>query len=300
VTRLLTASRLRLIEVCPAAWALPHVEDSRPDPERDAGRADHEAYHAQLEGRTPLSQPLAELLHALGDGRKLVSVVAERAFAWNPRTGRGRELAEGKHRDYVGRGAKPGEICGTPDAVLVFEGGHTVIVDWKRHPAEGPEARGNLQLGFAALALGLDECGVALVFLGTSPATIDRHHMDEIEIAAMAARLRKISRDAGTGSLHEGPWCRYCPAWDFCPAKGLMIGALARTIAEAHGMNSAALTDEERAGLTLQMLQQAREVDDRLRPRLRELAERKGIELPDGRCVPRGSKQLRVVNGRGA
>lgn len=203
----------------------------------DNGTARHAVYAELAAGR----EPTKEMLELADIGESHVSAVrdwltdelvdvplerriVERAFAWDPATDTGRELATNGHRDYSD--ARPGERPGTVDLAWV-EGGVLHLRDWKcgLRSRVDPAAE-NMQLRALALyvcrALHLEAATVGPLFVDDEGEVSDRDvaTLDDFDLAAVAGEVREIIRRIPDSQPVIGDWCaeNYCALNGICPA----------------------------------------------------------------------------------
>lgn len=209
----LTASRLGLAKHCPGFASLPHSDS--PTPESEAGSGKHADQDAAIKaGRVP---------SAYTERWPGLAWRSEVKFAIDIVTGRGRELGVGGDRDYSP--ATADEVPGTADVVGIGSE-LVVVIDKKSFDPNVPRAAVNAQVHVAALALcrayGID---VAHVAIDHEVRELDVAELDAIDLEAFAIELREIvgavalAASVESPILNEGSWCRWCPAFNHCPAK---------------------------------------------------------------------------------
>lgn len=163
----------------------------------------------------------------------------EVAIAYDTETDTARELCRGRGRpDYSQFGIKPSEAVCTIDVLGVTESA-VVVIDYKSGFMDLGPVKDNWQLRGCALAaarlFGREEAIISIIRL--KPVG-DDHFVDRAPLSAMAldvvqqalcdVRTRKerfkAMFDAGKPvPTHQGPWCTYCPSFDFCPPKMSLI-----------------------------------------------------------------------------
>lgn len=297
-----TASKLELLERCPAAGALPAVWTEATDDMR-AGTARHRFIQRSREiGReealaeVPADAPWRAQCEALElDG--LPAGDHEIAFAYDVAHDTARCLGPWLDRAYdVG----PTEISGTADLIAppTADRPRWLVVDFKGEEEVDP-ARVNLQLGFFALCLarlhGVDEVDVAIGYLRHGGGIRwDRATLGPFDLEAVASRFVEITAAidavrvqlaAGTTpDVSTGLHCRRCPALIVCPAQV----AAARALLDVPPTNEAlAQASAEDAGAAWVRVKVLGELTDRIRAVLTARAEVAGLPLPDGaRLVP--------------
>lgn len=298
-----TASKLALLERCPAAAALPAVWTEASDDMR-AGTARHRFLQRAREiGR---EEALAEVLadapwRAQCEAFDLDELPAgdhEIAYAYDVAADRARCLGPWLDRAYD---VAATEVSGTADLVAPPgpDRARWLVVDFKGDEEVEPAAV-NAQLGFFALCLarlhGVDEVDVAIGYLGHGAGAIrwDRATLGPFDLEAVAARLgaiaagidaaRALVAAGGVPDVSMGLHCRRCPALLACPAQV----AAARALLSLPPTNEAlAQASAEDAGAAWVQVKVLGELADRMRAVLAARAEVAGLPLPDGaRLVP--------------
>lgn len=223
--------------------------------------------------------------------------VAELAMAWNPKTGKVRELARGGKltREQIRALAEPGEMVGIVDYLMLTDAA-VVIFDWKTGWTPVEAAATNVQLGayafMAAKLFGRDEADVAIARLLEGMTHTDQAHLDELDLGAIESRVRQhvqrveLLRKAGNvvPAPFEGDHCRYCPAMAFCPAKtALALSVLSdgKTPAALLASMPAALQSEDVARLWPKVTA-AIDLLEALRGKLKEHARARPVTLSNG------------------
>lgn len=236
----LSASKLPRAETCPASMALPAAYEVESE-DAAKGTAIHSQIEAILRGETKEPLWLAKMVTDVT--RTADTVQVEQCYAYDPHTGVGRDLGT-KGRKYSG--AAKGEIPGTLDLVSLTGGAKPTaarVIDWK----SGFQwvSVNTAQLAFGALAVAsafdLDEVDVVIVKIDAAKETysvvsktIDalalaeerqrvRDIVDQVD-AAMARAASRLPLDV----VESEDGCRYCPAFNACPAKATAIVQLGR------------------------------------------------------------------------
>lgn len=297
-----TASKLGLLERCPAAGALPAVWTEATDDMR-AGTARHRFIQRSREiGReealaeVPADAPWRAQCEAL-ELDELPAGDHEIAYTYDVAADTARCLGPWLDRAYE---VTATEISGTADLIAPpsAERPRWLVIDFKGEEEVEP-AGGNLQLGFFALCLarlhGVDEVDVAIGYLRHGGGIRwDRATLGPFDLEAVAARLsaiagaidaaRAVVADGGTPDVSMGLHCRRCPALIACPAQV----AAARALLAAPPTNEAmAQASAEDAGAAWVQVKVLTELADRLRAVLAARAEVAGLPLPEGaRLVP--------------
>jgi hypothetical protein len=225
---MITASGLERVMECPASETFPHV--SRTSEFAEAGTARHT--FLEHVGDIGLAEALKlvpvehrEMCEAIDFEELPTNLASEVAFAYNWKTGKARELGRGIGRDYSN--VTPYEIAGTIDVLGV--GPESVYCgDYKGHASV--KARGNPQLLFAALCAtkvyGRDAAITEIINVRPggnfrSKASVDVFDLDDfaLRLADTAQIVEAFKTGDISQGVREGAWCRYCPAFQSCPAK---------------------------------------------------------------------------------
>lgn len=242
-----TGSQLDRVVRCNASAALPQIYQGSVDDEDDASpRARGTAIHAYLErcAKVGHEEALADVddqwraVCSDVDLAKLVKQLAmspEVAFAYNWKTDTARQLVLAAPRAYdiddECEVALTLDVAGSsPDAVYVgdYKSGH----GWLPDPGE------SLQLGLGALALAraFDRDAAEVEYIRIRDDGTVRKFRARIDVFGLqaigdsirgamvrVAELRARIREGLIPDVVEGPWCRYCPARQHCPAKTALV-----------------------------------------------------------------------------
>jgi hypothetical protein len=300
----ITASALERTLACPPSHVLPHARSSSVHAERGtaihaflaAASVDREA---ALEACTEDVRPICE---AIDLAALPVHLLPEAAYAYHWSTGAARFLGSNIGRDYSG--VRPDEAAGTADVVGVDpEARRGFVADYKTGHGDVTPAARNAQLRFLALCVarvhGLDVVVVEIIRIRPDGrpwrdrATLDVLDLAQFagELAALPRRIHEAAEDFVHGrslEVHEGPWCRYCPAFASCPAKARLAVQVAegRVLAEAEALLP--LTPE-RAGVAWGRIKEAEAFLAHVKRAVLATLEEAGGELPlpDGRRLVR-------------
>ena len=284
--RRITASALDRVIKCPGSEALPHIRRNSEDAKAGTWR------HWYLENIEDLGEDKAlagvpekyrEMCEAIDLEGLPVGLASEVAFAYNWRTGEARELGRGLHRNYSMCG--PDEIPGTIDAVGV-SADLLYVGDYKGWALV--KARDNAQLLFAAL------CGTKVFHLASAEMEIinvqgsinwrSKTKVDIFDLGSFADKLKTTMLkviDLQSGKLEleahisEGDHCRYCPAYDSCPAKTKMLLVMA-------GGESLPTLNKETARSAYQTFRAMQKLTAIAGARIHAYAEHSPIDLGDG------------------
>lgn len=312
---LFTGSGLERAEMCPASCALPQVRDEIGNEDSNAGKGVH-AFLALVpkvgaESAIELIAPEHRDACAAIDLARIPIVdgagfVAEVAFAFDYETGTAREIGRDIGRAYGPLG--PTEIPLTVDVGALGKDGESVFVgDYKTGRGHTTPARRNAQLKIGALAAarawGRERAEVALVHVVGTDVYFDHASLDMFDLeaatddvaltAAAVLAQRELVQLGRTPDVVAGPWCRYCPAFNSCPAKTGLLRTLVEAPSHIRGTVSSALQsaedpmgdalDAKRAAQAYGIMKRAKEVVDRAFEQLYAYAtEHGGIPLDDG------------------
>lgn len=305
----LTVSKMALAELC--GWPFrPEVDVPRSGGSPFADRGN--AFHALAEGD---EEGAADFLAKLDDRMQrevwegLAAYKAspwskpawrhESAYCYRPSDDTARVLLKGAHRDYsaVDRAT---EIPGTADLVLV-EGDCVTVGDFKtgwradRDPADHHAQLRALAL-FAARAHGCTRARIVVLGIGTDGVTATDAHLDELDLAGIAAEVRATWQSIPTATPRPGLHCTqlYCPALAVCPAVAAAETGLA-------AVEPAALTiTAENAGALLVRLKVVRAKCDAIEAGLRQFADfAGGVKIDGGKVWCKREVRVEPINLEG-
>jgi hypothetical protein len=296
--RLISASSLGRVAVCPASAVLPSVDSVGEAARRGT------ILHAYLEnvpsmGREEALALVDEEYRAAAEVIDLEALpidgtrwAQEVAFAFDVTTGRARELGRSRGRDYGTR--RDTEVVGTADVIgLSRDGSMALVLDHKFGASPIAKASRNYQLKFLALAAtrayGATDARVALIHIPPSGLPwYDSATFDAFDLAVFAQELRRIvdrvafaerSVHAGEPPLATtGEHCKWCPCLPYCPAQT----ALVRTVVgELEGQWERPVTPED-AARVYEKVKAAKAVLARLENALYTYAAANPIPLANG------------------
>lgn len=317
--RKLTASGLALAAACPAAYALPAVEDIETDAMR-AGTERHAWLDAfalawesrRAEGGSPAAaradaeralptDPTARATCEAIDVERLLDLTGARdgrvevglRVQWWPASDIGEELALADgHRSYP---EAPNALHGTADWIVTSPDGVATVVDFKGS-MRGAPAGDHHQVAFYALAIararGVAPITVALVYLDEDGSlTRDDAMLDAWALDAWATRFADLhtrvavarTADAPGDFAKVGDHCGNCPAFRVCPAQVLLVRELVASPPPGAG-HLPKVSDEE-AGRVWERAHLYRDALDVVIKTISERAKRTGLPLPDGRWL---------------
>lgn len=284
---MISASSLERLAACPKSARLPHVESESADSRR--GTNVHRYLANVISGKPYLAGVDAEYhdLCAAIDTSTLPTVgqyEAEAAFAFDVVTGTARRMNVDGRRYEVG----VTEIPGTADAIGLAAD-RVVVIDWKGAWSQATAAADNLQLRFYALAAarvyGKDAATVAIARVAEDRIRWDVAELSVMDLDLFADELSVIWSDAQESDrLAEGEHCRYCPAFDSCPAKSALIRSFL-PVAEAHAEVAIETMDDAARLEVWDRAKAAERVIESVIGRLRESIARKPIVVGERALV---------------
>ena len=235
-----SASELQRLFACPGSAALPTTRAVGSDA-AERGTAVHLFLERVAAGMAPEEaldmvedEEHRALCAAINLAELPIGTAPEVTFAYDLSSGRARELGRRLGRDY--RGLAEEELPGTSDAVGV--GAAAVFVGDYKTGFHVVAARDNLQLRalclFAARAYDRDEAIGEIVRIKPDGGVWrDRVTFDALDLDDFSVQLERVTKAvlgqrarAAAGRLPdvvEGDHCRFCPAWDACPAKATAL-----------------------------------------------------------------------------
>lgn len=228
-----TASELERLLACPASAVLPHSTD-RSSEHAERGTAIHRFLEAAAcvgrdEALAHVPGEYLEICELIDADRLPFQLSAEVAFVHTLETGITHQLAKGTHRDYGNR--SPSSIAGTADVVGINREG-IYAADYKTGYGDVTKASANPQLHFLAFCAcrvyDKDRAIIEIIRL-KDPGNpwYDRAELDAFDLARFGVQLQRLwdvieylrFREIDQSNVTEGAHCKYCPAFDACPAK---------------------------------------------------------------------------------
>lgn len=290
----MTGSGIERAMNCPTSEVLPHV--SRSSVFAEAGTMRHLLLSLIKEkGRdgalAEIPEEHREMCAAIDIEGLPTDLAAEVTYAYDPATQTARELGRNLDRDYSG--VRPGEIVGTIDVVGLAP--HMAYLgDYKGH--ERVSAKQNAQLLFPALCLSkmhdITSATLEIIQIGDGDNFRSKWHADIFDIGAYEERLlatvATIAELKESGDLHpvEGKHCKYCPAFDSCPAKTKMI----RVMADGAPLDSLLPIRPETAPQALVTLRRMEELTKKARAAVYAYASERPIPTADGKLLGKVTK----------
>lgn len=227
------------------------------------------------------------------------SYAAEVAFILDTTTGKARVVGENIGRNYPAHG--PLEIPGTADVVGVGDD-FALIIDYKGRWSNATKASDNWQLRALAVmacrAYGKSRAIVGIYRVGETTwrdvAELSEMDIDiaEMELRDLMKRMATVTRE--TAKVAEGEHCRYCPAFDSCPAKQTLVRSFANVV-ESHAAVAIDTMDDDARLEVWNKIDALEDVLKRAKALMRESIERKPIRVGD-RIIAMVEEERRSVN----
>lgn len=228
-----TGSGIARALACPASQALPRVERSS----EYAERGDWRHKFVELVGQVGAEKALEAIPEEYRDECEGIDIeglptelATEVTFAWCYETGKVRELGRNLGRDYSD--AKPTEIVGTIDVVGVGPE-EVYVADYKGFEWVSARSPQLLFAAFCASKVYSRHHATTEVMQLDGSGRRNRATMDTFDLWAFEAKLREMVTaiidaqeqfdDGLWPTVTEGKHCKYCPAFDSCPAKTRLL-----------------------------------------------------------------------------
>ncbi len=236
-----TGSQLERALECPASTCLPQVKNTNPWAQEGTALHDFLEMTSKYDRDTALQsmrddddwEKYADVCEAIDTDSLPTELAHEVAFAYDVVTRKVRELGRGKV-DYSKCNLNPNEIPCRLDVVGVSPSA-VFVGDYKFGRGDVTPAKRNVQVGFGALCAttlyGRDNAVVEIIRPGRGGAKPfhDRAELDMLDLDALALRLSEwfprrrgvlsIIESGDTPNVFEGDWCKWCPSYNYCPAK---------------------------------------------------------------------------------
>lgn len=285
---MITGSAFPRLFACPGSEALPQARLT------STAATDGTKRHADVEAiiKAGRLSELPDRIRALIPTGAMVA--SEVAFAWDPITGKARQLGVGLGRDYSG--AKPHEIPCTTD-ILIVAGDYVCVIDLKGHEDVGAPDE-NEQVLFeamtAARAYDVDGAVAAIAYIGpgledpfVSVRTLDALDLDAFAgralrlLAEIEVQIAKVARGQQP-DVNQSDACKYCPARaaGACPADAALLVRI-NTGEEAIALESL-LADDATAAEALRRWRIAKKLVDTIGARLYARAAQRPIPVGEG------------------
>jgi len=274
---LITGSSLERAERCPNSYAYPQVNSTSAASEK--GTENHAEIERAIrsEEQGSLSNELWAFITSFTNRRTEVGI------ALNVHTKSVRFIGARNAGGYDG--VHPGEIALTVDFIGERDG-KVWCIDWKSR-ARVTAAADNRQL--LAGVVGTGATVGAIYYLDNHYC--DKHEFSQMELDAFwpladeilggvadAISVKATTKGAWEPSLHEGPWCDYCPAKFSCHAKTSYIKhALAIAPSE--------ILSAERAGEIWGEIKKAKKIVETMEEAIKLMSKDVDIPLKGGKVL---------------
>jgi hypothetical protein len=296
-----TGSQLSRVLECPGSQGLPHVRSVGGEAQ-ELGNAIH-AYLEQIaNGMDPVEA--AEYIDGIYDRQAaetcvaidleqlddVLSAAAEVSLAYST-AGGGRLLGNSLGRDYSG--AKPGEVTLTVD-VLDVKDDHVYIGDYKTGRTELGPAKESAQLLMGAIAAASlykkEKAVVEYIYIRDGNIWRDRAELDVFDLEAYASKIARMEKklsivevaaEKGVApDVTTGRHCKFCPAFNSCPAQKSLAIELATGNDAAPFNQSLTRSQMADAWEKVKMIQS---MLNRIKKAIISEAEREPIDLNNGK-----------------
>lgn len=266
---MITASSLDRQAACPASSTLVQEDYSTKHAEEGSAR------HADRESAV-LDDELDRLPEKV---RELINpgamACAEVAFAWNWRTGVGRQLILRSTRGYAEAGVTEDEIPGTSD-LLIIDDNELTVVDYKGFRDNG--ARLQLLL-YVACAVQVYKPKRVFAAIHYETGWLDRREIDLFDLESFAVEVRAAM--TAEPRLNTGNHCNYCPAFNACPSQVNLLAVVADGSLEQK-VAMVSLDDDTTAAQFRELYLRVQKLATRMRARVDARARTRAIPLGDG------------------
>lgn len=232
------------------------------------------------------------LEHCIGKGEV---IAVERTYALDVVTGKARHLGDRLDRKYDEAGREPTEIVATCDLV-VRDVDCIRVVDWKSRE-RAPDCEENWQMRAAAMGahavehdhtLNGGDIRIEMMLGYMDDGEVDFASADGFSIAgwwhdvfALRERLFDANGPARVpAKIHEGPWCKYCPALNVCPAKTQLALAM---LGELDVAAQIVELSAEQAGRVYLKAKAANDIVERVLAAVKLRAVSEPVPLPNGK-----------------
>ncbi len=317
MTHVTSASGLARVTECPSSVAIA-IQIGTTSDAADRGTEKHGFIEAVLSGHKSREDALADLSDEsratcaaldwvgllegiLPEGRR-----CEVAYSIDTISGDVRELGVGIGRKYPSE-LPAHEVPGTLDLEGMC-GSRPIVVDFKTGQRV-TDCASNKQMQFAAYVAhartGAEEVVARLTYIDEDGSIFhDEHVFDSFDLITFPAELRDVLANverakavvaAGKVKVSKGEWCRYCPAFDACPAQVALVRSLVPELATIEA--AVATLTPEQAGAAWAKWKEIAPMVERVESALKDLAKNNlpdrlpedgmftPLVLPDGRGV---------------
>ena len=304
-----SASGLDRAVACTASVVLPQVSTSSPAAERGT------AMHTYLEKVARGDDPIVAVESAPEQYREWLRLIdvtklfedrsqnldIEQAFALDVATSKVRFITKLSDRDYGP--VSDTEFVGTLDLSYRAASGRLVVRDYKSGMNLG-DPSSKMQLRFFALCyhllLGKTEVDVEFVYVdedGTITTERAETPLGVLEFQETLGALRELSGAVATSrsayalgtfpTVKPGDHCRYCGAYQHCPAKPSLLKTALPDVEFVAG--SLALMSPERIGAAYLKLQEIKNLTKHIDDVIRECVEQQDLPLGNGKRLTMAS-----------
>lgn len=237
MSRIPSASKLKLASICPGSHVLEWEKNEKPTPQAVKGNKIHAYLEHALEGKNfkwkehkipPYLQRLCLKIDLDEITRGTMGRRTEVAYVYDPATFSAREIGAHIGRDYDKHGRKHGEIAGSADHVARLIDGTPVVEDFKTGRHVGA-IRDNAQMRLLALMVshvtGWPRCEGRIGYIDWyGNYTRESYMFDAVELSATETFLEEtmegVVKSEKSLKVIAGEHCdsQYCPARKYCPA----------------------------------------------------------------------------------
>jgi len=315
-----TASSLERSDECPTSCAIP-IRVSSTGEWAKRGSALHGFVEAVVAGHQEWTQAIAIVpaewretasrldWDALLAGYDRATLEMEGAYAIDTATGKVRLLGRSLDRNYPETSAT--EIVGTNDIEGMGLDGVPTCSDLKTGQLT-TWCRENWQMRFHAYVQhkmhNAAEVRARLTYVREDGSIFHDEHLFEAcdfadfldDLRDVIARIHAASKDVAVGAVkvNEGEWCRYCPAYQSCPAKTAMLRQL---VPELERIDAAIATlTVEQAAIVWEKFKNLEPLTKRLSSALKEYARTHVVTLSNGQVLAEIEKGRTSINGERA
>jgi hypothetical protein len=238
--KITTGSQISRVIRCPGSQGLPHVRSVGGEPQ-ELGNAVHTYLCSISEGVNPIraaecieesyTKEAADVCREIDLDllKDVLAGTAEVSLAYSSKSG-GRVLGTSLGRDYSG--VKPGEIAMTIDVLIVGDD-YVIVLDFKTGRTDlGPAKKSDQLLPAAvaaASAYNKPKAFGGYIYLRDGNQWRDMAEWDAFDLEAYASKMERMEEELSiveatvakgqTPDVTTGNHCKFCPAWNACPAQ---------------------------------------------------------------------------------